>query len=164
MAHYSLGTVLARLGKQAEAARYLARVDSLRQIEESIDTFERRTRLYPDDPAAWVTYGYALSRAGRTAEAIRAFQVALYKGPATPDVHILLANAYLKRDQLEEALAHYDAVLQLDASFAGAWVNKGICLARMGRPEAARQAWETALRLNPDQPRAREYLAGLTAP
>lgn len=163
-AHYSLGTVLARLGKQGEAERYLAKVDSLRQIEESIDTFERRTRLYPDDPAAWVTYGYALNRAGRSAEAIRAFRVALYKGPATPDVHILLANAYLKHHQLEDALAHYDAALQLDTSYVGAWVNKGICLARMGRPEAARQAWETALRLDPDQPQASAYLAGLTAP
>ncbi len=163
-AHYSLSAVLARLGKQDEAERYLAKMDSLRQIEESIDTFERRTRLYPDDPAAWVTYGYTLNRAGRRAEAIRAFQVALYKGPATPDVHILLANAYLKHHQLEEALAHYDAALQHDAFYVGAWVNKGICLARMGRPEAAWQAWETALRLDPDQPQVREYLAGLRAP
>lgn len=163
-AHYSLGVVLARSGKQDEAERYLARVDSLQQIEESIVTFERRTRLYPDDPAAWVTYGYALNRVGRSAEAIRAFQVALYKGPATPDVHILLANAYLKHHRLEEALAHYDAALQHDASYVGAWVNKGICLARMGRPEAARQAWETALRLDPDQPQVRAYLAGLAAP
>ena len=163
-AHYSLGSVLARSGKQDEAERYLARVDSLQQIEDAIDTFERRTRLYPDDPAAWVTYGYALNRAGRSAEALRAFQVALYKGPATPEVHILLANTYLKHHQLEEALAHYDAALQLDASYVGAWVNKGICLARMGRPEAARQAWETALRLDPDQLQAKAYLAGLTAP
>jgi tetratricopeptide (TPR) repeat protein len=163
-AHYSLGTVLARTGKQDEAKRYLARVDSLQQVEESINTFERRTMLYPDDPAAWVTYGYALSRAGRSSEAVRAFQVALFKGPATPDVHLLLANAYLKHRQPEEALAHYEAALQLDASFVGAWVNKGICLARMGKPEAARQAWETALRLDPDQPQVRAYLAGLTAP
>jgi Tfp pilus assembly protein PilF len=79
-------------------------------------------------------------------------------------VHILLANTYLKHHQLEEALAHYDAALQLDASYVSAWVNKGICLARKGRPEAARQAWETALRLDPDQLQAKAYLAGLTAP
>lgn len=162
-AHYSLGVVLARLGKQDEAKLYLAKADSLQQIEQSVDTFERRTRSYPDDPAAWATYGYALSRAGRDVEAIRALKVALYYGPANPDVHVLLANLYQKHRQLAEALVHYEAALQYDASHTGAWVNKGICLARMGEREEARQAWETALQLDPDQPIVRQYLAGLAS-
>ena len=161
-AHYSLGVVLARLGKQDEAERYLAKVDSLQQIDQAIDAFERRTRRNPNDPAAWVTYGYALSRAGRDAEAIRAFQIALYQGPATPDVHFMLANVYLKHDQLKNALVHYEAALRRDSSYVGAWVNKGICLVRMGNPEAARQAWETALQLDPNQPSVRNYLANLS--
>ena len=160
-AHYSLGVALARLGKQDEAERYLAKVDSLQQIEQALDTFERRTRRNPDDPAAWVAYGYALGRAGRDAEAIRAFQIALYQGPATPEVHFMLANMYLKHHQLKDALVHYEAALQRDSSYVGAWVNKGICLARMGNPEAAQQAWETALQLDPDQPSVKNYLANL---
>ena len=160
-AHYGLGIALSRSGLAEEASYYMTRVDSLRRIEESIETFERRTRLYPEDPAAWVTLGYALARAGRGAEAIRALQVALHRGPAVPDVHMLLANEYMKQQRLGEALVHYEATLHHDASFVGAWVNKGICLVRMGNPDAARQAWETALRLDPGQPRVRKYLADL---
>lgn len=162
-AHYNLSVVLARLGKEDEAKRYLAKADSLQQIHESVETFERRTRRDPGDPAAWATYGYALSRAGRDAEAIRALQVALYYGPVNPDVHVLLANLYQKHRQLKEALVHYEAALEYDVSHTDAWVNKGICLARMGEREKARQAWETALRLDPDQPIVRKYLAGLTS-
>ena len=160
-AHYSLGVALARLGKQDEAERYLAKVDSLQYIEQALDAFERRTQRNPNDPAAWVAYGYALGRAGRDAEAIRAFQIALHQGPATPDVHFMLANVHLKHHQLENALGHYEDALRHDSSHVGAWVNKGICLARMGNPEAARQAWETALQLDPGQPSVKNYLANL---
>jgi len=160
-AHYSLSVALARQGRQDDAQRYLARVDSLRQLEESLDTFQRRTRLYPDDPAAWATYGYALYRAGRPADAIRPLQVALHLGPGNPDVHVLLANAYMSRHRPQDALPHYQAAVQQNPAMVDAWINLGICRARLGDPEGARQAWTKALDLAPNHPQIRQYLASL---
>ncbi|ARA94733.1 hypothetical protein AWN76_017275 [Rhodothermaceae bacterium RA] len=160
-AHYSLSVALARQGRQDDAQRYLARVDSLRQLEESLDTFQRRTRLYPDDPAAWATYGYALYRAGRPADAIRPLQVALHLGPGNPDVHVLLANVYMSQRRPQDALPHYQAAVQQNPAMTDAWINLGICRARLGDPEGARQAWTKALDLAPNHPQIRQYLASL---
>lgn len=160
-AHYSLSVTLARQGQPDASQRYLAKVDSLQQLEESLDTFQRRTRLYPDDPAAWATYGYALYRVGRAADAVSPLRVALHLGPGNPDVHFLLANVYMSQHRLEDARPHYQVAVQQNPTMVDAWINLGICRARLGEPKGAREAWEAALDLAPNHPQVRRYLASL---
>lgn len=162
--YFGLGRALARLGRTEEATRYLAIADSLKQIEDGLREYETKTRLYPDDPAAWATYGYALYQAGRDSEAMKAYQTVLRIDPENIDVRFGVANLFLKHHDLKRALGEYKVILRQDESFVPAWINAGIALARIGQRDAARVSWETALRHDPENKAAREYLAGLPPP
>ncbi|MEX0822288.1 MAG: tetratricopeptide repeat protein, partial [Rhodothermales bacterium] len=144
--YYGLGRALADLDQLDEASRFLAVADSLQRIEDGLREYETKTRLYPEDPAAWATYGYALYRAGRDAEAMQAFQTVLHIDPGNVEVRFGVANLFLKHRDVERALEEYNAILQQDDTFVPAWINAGIALARIGQDDAARDAWEAALR------------------
>lgn len=160
-AHYNLGQAFVRLGRQEEARIHLSIADSLFKVEHELRLWETKTRVDPQNPAVWATYGYALRRLGRDADALRAYGVALHLDPSHADVRYEMANLYLKQGQLPLALEQYDVLLRQDSTYVGAWVNAGIAHARMGQPEAARRAWQTALRLEPGHPYATRYLAEL---
>lgn len=160
-AHYNLGQALVRLGRQDEARVHLAVADSLFKLEHELRLWETKTQVDPQNPAVWATYGYALRRTGRNAEALRAYGVALHLDPSHLDVRYELANLYLKLGQVPRAAEQYDILLAQDSTYVGAWVNAGIAYARMGQPDAARRAWQTALRLEPGHPQAARYLAQL---
>lgn len=163
-AYYGLGQAMARLGRTEEANRFLAVADSLKQIEEGLREYETKTRLYPDDPAAWATYGYALHQADRDAEAMQAFQTVLHIDPKNVEIRFAVANLFMKYREVERALNEYNVILQEDDTFVPAWINAGIALARIGQRDAARAAWEAAIRNDPENEVAREYLRGLRPP
>lgn len=162
--YFGLGRALANLGRTDEATRFLSIADSLKQIEDGLREYETKTRLYPDDPAAWATYGYALYQAGRDADAMKAFQTVLRIDPDNVDVRFGVANLFLKYRDVKRALTEYKLILRQDESFVPAWINAGIVLARIGQRDAARVSWETALRHDPGNKAAQEYLAGLPPP
>lgn len=159
--HYNLGQAFARLGKTGEARYHLAVSDSLRQLEVDLGEWRRLTRINPESPAIWATYGVALRIAGRDEEALEALKVALHLDPKNPDIRFEIANLYLQYGELDAALAHYQLILEQDSSYVGAWVNSGIAHARAERTEAAREAWENALHFDPDHADARAYLSSL---
>ena len=159
--YFGLGRALATLGRTEEARRFLQMADSLKRIEDGLREYETKTRLYPNDPAAWATYGYALNQAGRDADAMQAFQTVLRMDPENVEVRFGVANLFLKHGDFKRALGEYNELLRQDESFVPAWINAGIALARIGQRDAARVSWQTALRLDPGNEIAQEYLAGL---
>jgi tetratricopeptide (TPR) repeat protein len=160
-AYYGLGQAMSRLDRVEEARRFLAIADSLKQIDDGLREYETKTRLYPDDPAAWATYGYALHQVGRDTDAMQAFQTVLHIDPENVEIRFAVANLFMKYREVERALNEYDMLLRQDETFVPGWINAGIALARIGRPDAARAAWEAALRNDPTNEVAREYLRGL---
>jgi tetratricopeptide (TPR) repeat protein len=152
---------MSRLDRVEEARRFLAIADSLKQIDDGLREYETKTRLYPDDPAAWATYGYALHQVGRDTDAMQAFQTVLHIDPENVEIRFAVANFFMKYREVERALSEYDMLLRQDETFVPGWINAGIALARIGRPDAARAAWEAALRNDPENEVAREYLRGL---
>ena len=161
---YNLGQALIRTGQEAEGRAALETAERLRSKEREVAQWETATRLRPDDPAAWATYGYGLGRVGRLEDAVRAYKTALYLDPENTEVRFALANAHLQQGEPGEALEQYQMLLARDTTLEGAWFNAGIALARLGQPEAARQAWQTVLRHNPAHAQAEAYLARLPPP
>ena len=160
-AYYGLGQAMSRLDRVEEARRFLTIADSLKHIDDGLREYETKTRLYPDDPAAWATYGYALSQVGRDTHAMQAFQTVLHIDPENVEIRFAVANLFMKYREVERALKEYDVILRQDETFVPGWINAGIALARIGRADAARAAWEAALRNDPQNEVAREYLRGL---
>ena len=65
--------------------------------------------------------------------------------------------------QSEEAFAEQKQALQLDPNDADGWNNLGALLARGGQTDAARAAFEHALKIQPDHAQARANLSRLSA-
>jgi len=64
---------------------------------------------------------------------------------------------------LEAALESWDRVLELRPLRFEAWLQKGVLLARLERPDEARAAFDRAFRLDPDHPPLRRNRARLAA-
>ncbi len=95
-AHLKLGSVLlARLNTAGAETALLA-----------------ATRIDPGKPEAHNLLGAALSRLGRTSEAIAQFEISLHEQPDYQNARYNLANAQLKAGQVEAAIANFRQVVE----------------------------------------------------
>ena len=148
-AHYTLGTSLVRLGRtdegqkeleefqrlQAEAASAHAREIELGGLrreasessakgdhEQAVSLLRKALLIEPDAAVSHLNLGLALLYAGKPAEAIERFKVAVrLRGPI--DVHQYLAQAYAALGNLDESrreLSVYDQLQQENLRRAGA--------------------------------------------
>ncbi|HTI70584.1 MAG TPA: FG-GAP-like repeat-containing protein [Candidatus Limnocylindria bacterium] len=69
---------------------------------------------------------------GNYVQAIAAFQKALAMNPANPDVHLNLANGFLRAGQPDRVLTHASEALQLEPGNAAAFYLAGCALLRQG--------------------------------
>ena len=145
-AHNNLGNQLARMGRLAEA----------------VDQYEQALRIDPGYPDAHDGLATAWVRMGRLSDALEQYQKAIALKPDFAAAQNNLATTLARMGRLNEAIGHYQAALRLNPLDAEAHLNLGIALAGIPgrRPEAVDQV-ETALRLRPDDPRAREVLLQL---
>ncbi len=60
-----------------------------------------------------------------------------------------LARSYLALGRPEDAVGHLEIVVLNDPDDASAWNNLGVARIGLGEREAARTAWERALRIDP---------------
>lgn len=160
-AEYNYGQALARLGREAEARPHLARAETLRAAEARIKNLEQLVEKVPDDPYHHAALASALRLAGRYDEALHAYRAALQQAPDNLEFHNNLAVLHLVRGEPEAAAAQLREALRRDPDFVEGWLNLGIVYVKSGRPAEARRAWETVVRLQPEHPQARVYLAGL---
>ncbi len=161
-AHYSLGRVLQQLGETEAARRMLERAEALRALQAKVEQAELLVANTPRDPYAYATLGSLLRRLGQYREALYAYQVAHFLAPDTLEFQNNMAVLHLLLGEEAQAIALLEAAVRRDTTFVDGWINLGILYARQGRREAARRAWEQALRLAPDRPEPRRYLEGLT--
>lgn len=69
-----------------------------------------------------------------------------------------------KNEQPAEALAHFEAALQLKPGHISALLGAGRQLAQLGEKDEARARFEAALKINPESEAARKGLAALDQP
>jgi tetratricopeptide (TPR) repeat protein len=66
--------------------------------------FENVSKIMPDSASPYVNRGFALIRAGRSAEAIGPFTMALEKGETDVDIYRYLASLYIQEKRAAEAI------------------------------------------------------------
>ncbi len=104
----------------------------------------------PDLPEAHVALACALRSTGQVEAAIEALQEALRDHPSPDQVYRELAESYERVGELEEAESYLRTATALDESDWLNWNWLGALLAKVGRYEEAREAFENAVRLAPD--------------
>jgi tetratricopeptide (TPR) repeat protein len=173
------GTILRRLGRQAEAVdsfRKVAALDSLSarahynlgnvlyelaRKEEALASFAQAIKLDKDFQPAHYNLGAVLFDLARFDEALKAYEVALApvekdfaKGKEVPPAHarayLNLGAIYLQRQSWDRALDAYSKAARLDP-LAAAHYNVGFILYHLGETEAY-QAYERAVKLDPRFP------------
>jgi len=72
---------------------------------------------------------------------------------------MLAGLVWQKRKETDKALSHFDRASQLAPGETQAMILRGITLEQAGRFDAARVAYQDALKRNPEDERAKKLLA-----
>lgn len=143
--HNSLGLVLTRAGRNAEARA----------------SFEAATRLDPRFAEARSNLGNALAAVGEFGKAVEEYRVAVDLDPDATETRVGLGSALLSAGDPGGAAAAYTEALRLDPALAQAHNGLGAALAQQGDETRAMAEYEEALRLKPDLPTAHLNVAVL---
>jgi tetratricopeptide (TPR) repeat protein len=134
--HAARGTLLARLGRDEDAAAEL----------------ERALALAPALRATAREHGDALARLGRWDDAAAAYSHALAGGGEDVELLSRRALARVNAGQLVEARADLESLVALQPTETAHRVRLAAVLARAGELQAARAALETAVSASDDAP------------
>jgi len=116
---------------------------------DSITYFAHLAQVSPDASKVHYSYGEALDRSGRTAEAAEQYRAAIALKSDYAQAHNNLAVLLAAGGRLQEALPHYQAAIDADPASFKAYNNYGVALIQGGRTEAAVAMFERAVALNP---------------
>jgi tetratricopeptide (TPR) repeat protein len=126
------------------------------QPERAISIYQQ----FPENPGAQERLGELLLKAGRAADAIPCFQVAVAKSPTEAN-RAALAEAYLKNKEPDKAQPVVEQILAADPdNFEIRMLHGRLIRDQRKFPEAAAE-FERAARLKPDAPQAWSELAGV---
>ena len=142
----------------ASALSDLAQIDLEQQHPaDALPLLTRATTLH-DTPEAERLFALALAAQGELDQALLHLRPWQRLAPQDADAHRALAQVYLQLTRLTDALAEQRLVLRLEPKSASDWNDLGVIEARAGDRTAARQAFEHALTLEPNNPEAQRNL------
>jgi tetratricopeptide (TPR) repeat protein len=145
IAQTHLGDALAKKGQMDEAIAHL-----------------REALAISNYPVAHYTLGYALASKGNWADAIVSFQAAIRFRPNFAEAHSNLGVSLAKLGRTEEARAELEKALRLDDNYQDHY-NLAALLLQLGQRDEAVTHFRAALRLKPDDVKARDQLRRLEA-
>jgi membrane associated rhomboid family serine protease len=140
--------------------------------EEALRWFKDVTRMRPRQPEAWFNLAIAYDRLGRRADAMAAYEKAYRLNPeelehAHAYMEIKAQDAWLRRD-FNQAATWYAKAADVSPGDARNWYNLGWALQRAQRYPEARDAYQRALKLEPEnadyQNACRDIAEQLTPP
>jgi len=115
-----------------------------------------------DDVLAIFNLAHAARELGRSDEAIAAYEEAGRLEPTfAAECLMNIGLVHAGRDDLEAALASFDAATRADPTNARAHYNRGLALRRAGREEEAAGAYRASITLDPSFPDAHHNLGFL---
>ncbi len=116
--------------------------------------FARALAVTRDNALAHLSYGEALARAGRLAEARRHYDEALRLSPASPAAHLNVGNALSRDGHDAAAEAQYREAIRLNDRLPEAHNSLGLLLAHAGKLDEAIDEYHAALAIKAHYPEA----------
>jgi tetratricopeptide (TPR) repeat protein len=122
-------------------------------IEPALQDIEYLLRTNPNDTHALVQRALCLNKKGNVAAAIADLRSAVATEPnihAYNNLGLILSETYLNEAKFQyEAIHLYNKALEMDASFAYAYCNRGVAYDRLGEVQEAIKNYTTAIDLLP---------------
>ena len=163
-AQTNLGQVYMRLGREDEARVVFELADEAQQQAQAISEAEDAINQDPDMLDNWLHLGTLLRESGQYERALEAFKNAAARDMPV-DMWLVLQNniafLHLLLDETQQAANLFEMVLLNDSTMVAGWVGLGTAYANMDRTPEARDAWNQALDLDPQNAHARSNLAAL---
>lgn len=140
--HYELGTACVQAGRPKNAQAQ----------------FAEALRLKDDLVKARVSLGLLLASQNKLDQAVEQFRQALTQTPDDAILRVKLAMALVKSGRFDDAIEHCQRAAELAPSMAGIQVLWGMALMGRAQPGQAAIRFREALRLDPQDARARRML------
>lgn len=121
------------------------------RVKDAIDAYQRVLRQRPDSPNSWYNLAVEQRKAGAFDDALRSYQQALNLGVKQPE-EVHLNRSVIFADFLREpgaAERELEQALSLNPRYLPALLNLGNLHEDLGRREAAVEAYEKALAVEP---------------
>ncbi len=109
----------------------------------------RATEILPQNVSAWITAGRASLAMGDDSEAEQSLRRVVQLRTHNTDLAIHVAGMFVKAGRMEEAERCYAETIREFPNDAPLRLNYGGLLAATGRPDAAMEQFESALRIDP---------------
>ncbi len=164
-ARAALEKALALNPRSAQSLRLLA--DVIRQegsVTNAIARVEKQLEQIPDEANAWVLLGNLRLGGGNSTGAESAYRRAIGIQPKSVAAHQMLAQLCAGTGRVEEAVRLIEYFLNLNPDDFGSQTLAGsLYQNRLGAPKKAQQAYEAALKLQPNAPAVANNLAVMYA-
>jgi tetratricopeptide (TPR) repeat protein len=121
----------------------------IRLIHQAMDKLHEALRIDPYNDSAYVDLGFCFGVLRNGPSAIDSYRTATRLNPSGSN-YIELADIYMRVGDSEDALLAANAGLVRDPDNARLYNAKGMALNDLQRFAEAEEAWEKALRLNPN--------------
>ena len=112
------------------------------------------------NPHAQLIMGAVYQAEEKWDRALGAFEKSAELDPGLSEAHYLTANTLARLNRLEEAVARYDRVLEIDGVSVHALANRAVALSRLGRSDEALVDCDRLVKLEPRDPRHHLSRAG----
>jgi tetratricopeptide (TPR) repeat protein len=131
-------------------------------LDGAIDALRKAVALVPDNSESVAMLGAYLTQAGRSAEAVKLLEPFARREHADADVVTARAIALAKLRRFDEALAMLSRASTEDPSNGRLLLEAGTIHLMAGERDRARDAWNSALAVNPNLARAHTSLGVLS--
>ena len=124
----------------------------LKQFDRATLAYQRAIQLEPENPAAWINFGYNFDVQDKVDEAIAAYRQAIKLKPDAVLAWNKLGALNCRQGKYGDAITAWRAVVRLNQRDPLAWTNLGMSHEGQGQWTDAVTAYRRALQLVPDYP------------
>ena len=118
------------------------------QFAKSAETFRPILEQLPDNPGLLYAAGVALLRSGDSATGGKILSRMVERGSGTPEVHLMIGQAYYEQSNFPDALAEFHQALEMNPRVPEAHYSTGMIYIRQGKLDEAAQEFNAELSLD----------------
>lgn len=127
-------------------------------LEPAAAIFRDVLHARPNSHDTWFNLAQTQLRQGNSAEALDCFHHAAQLNPQDVASFFLAGYILDQQGHTEAAIAEYQQALRADATLADAWLRLGKALDKLGKNADAKECFQRALLLKPDEPQFQQAL------